>query len=64
MAAARELLAAAVITERQRGCLWTAVSDALGVARQSAQERFVDAEREFREAVLFPRRGAGPGQSG
>jgi hypothetical protein len=64
MAAARELLAAAVIADRQRGCSWAAVGDALGVARQSAQERFVDAEREFREAVLFPQRSAGPGRPG
>lgn len=56
LTAARELLAAAVVADRQRGCSWADVGNSLEVTRQSAQERFVDAEREFREAVLFPHR--------
>jgi len=52
----RALLAAAVVADRLRGASWAEVGDALGITRQSAHERFDDAEREFREAVLFPHR--------
>jgi hypothetical protein len=52
--AARELLAAAVVADRERGCSWSDVGEGLQVTRHSAQERFVAAERGFREVVLFP----------
>jgi hypothetical protein len=51
--AARELLAAAVVADRERGCSWSDVGEGLQVTRHSAQERFVAAERGFREVVLF-----------
>lgn len=56
LTAARDLLAAAVVADRQRGSSWAEVGEALDVTRQSAQERFVQAERDFRDAVLFPHR--------
>jgi hypothetical protein len=56
----RALLAAAVVADRLRGASWAEVGDALGITRQSAHERFGDAEREFREAVLFPHRQPEP----
>jgi hypothetical protein len=60
----RSLLAAAVVADRLRGASWAEVGDALGITRQSAHERFGDAEREFREAVLFPHRQPGHGGRG
>jgi hypothetical protein len=62
--AARELLAAAVVADRERGCSWSDVGEGLQVTRQSAQERFVAAERDFREVVLFPGRTSADGGSG
>jgi hypothetical protein len=53
---ARSLLAAAVVADRVRGASWADVGEALGITRQSAHERFEEAEREFREALLFPHR--------
>lgn len=49
--AARDLLAAAVIADRRNGASWAVVGEALGISRQSAQERFAAAEHAFAETV-------------
>ena len=53
---ALQLLIAAVIADRLRGASWSDVGEALDITKQSAHERFADAERQFREALLFPYR--------
>lgn len=53
---AEVLLEAAVIADRTRGASWQAVAEALDVPADQARDRFVDREREFREALLFPHR--------
>jgi hypothetical protein len=58
---ANDLLAAAVVTDRLRGASWSEVGEALGgMTKQSAHTRFAEAEREFREALLFPHRHPEP----
>jgi hypothetical protein len=64
LADARALLAAAVVADRVRGASWAEVGEALGISKQSAHERFGDAEREFRDALLFPHRDGPPGGLG
>jgi hypothetical protein len=55
----------AVVAERYRGTSWAEIGEALGVTRQAAHERYADAEREVREALLFPGRdGEEPGALG
>jgi hypothetical protein len=61
---ANGLLEAAVVADRLRGASWDAVADALVVSAEAAQERFGSAERQFREAVLFPHRYAENGGLG
>ena len=53
---ATALLEAAVVADRLRGASWLAVADALAVSAEGAEERFASAERQFREALLFPHR--------
>lgn len=53
---ANALLEAAVVADRLRGTSWDVVAETLGVSAEAAQERFGSAERQFREAVLFPHR--------
>jgi hypothetical protein len=53
---ALKLLIAAVVADRLRGASWSDVGDALDITKQSAHERFAHAERQFREALLFPQR--------
>ncbi len=55
-AEARALLEAGVIADRMRGSSWCSVAEALEMSAESARERFSEAEREFREALLFPHR--------
>jgi hypothetical protein len=56
VAEANALLRAAVVADRLRGAPWSAVADALGVASEPAEERFMPVEREFRDGLLFPHR--------
>jgi hypothetical protein len=50
-----------VVTDRLRGASWSEVGEALGgMTKQSAHTRFAAAEREFREALLFPHRHPEP----
>ncbi|MGO9959160.1 MAG: hypothetical protein ACLP50_24860 [Solirubrobacteraceae bacterium] len=56
LSGAHELLAAAVVADRLRGASWSDVGESLGITKQSAHERFAEAEREFRDALLFPHR--------
>jgi len=53
---AMALLEAAVVADRLRGVSWLAVADALEVSAEGAEERFAQAERRFRDALLFPYR--------
>lgn len=51
---AEEVLARAVIYERARGATWETIADELDMKRQSAHERFRDAEREWQESLHEP----------
>ena len=53
---ANALLEAAVVADRLRGASWDAVAEALDLSAEVARARFGSAERQFREAVLFPYR--------
>jgi len=53
---AMALLEAAVVADRLRGVSWLAVSDALELSAEAAEEQFAAAERRFRNALLFPHR--------
>jgi hypothetical protein len=53
---AMALLEAAIVADRLRGVSWLAVADALEVSPEAAEEQFATAERQFRDALLFPHR--------
>ena len=53
---AMALLEAAVVADRLRGVSWLAVADALGLSAEGAEERFASAQRQVRDALLFPYR--------
>jgi hypothetical protein len=48
------VLTLAVVYERLAGTSWEQIGEALGVTRQSAHQRYADAERRFREALAEP----------
>ncbi|MFD2422393.1 hypothetical protein [Amycolatopsis pigmentata] len=50
-AAAQELLTRAVVFARVGGISWQRVGDELEISRQSAHERYADAERRFRDEL-------------
>lgn len=53
---ANALLEAAVAADRLRGVSWIAVAEALDLSAEAAESQFGSAERQFREALLFPHR--------
>jgi hypothetical protein len=53
-AQADQVLTLAVVYERLTGTSWEQIGEALGVTRQSAHQRYADAERRFREALAEP----------
>lgn len=52
VAAARRLLELAVTFERVNGASWEQIGVELSISRQAAQERYAQAERDFRERFL------------
>jgi hypothetical protein len=52
--AAQEVLERAVVYERQQGRSWEVVGEALGIARQSAHERFAEAEERWHDGLDRP----------
>jgi hypothetical protein len=54
VAAAQEVLERAVIYERERGRSWEDVGEALGITRQSAHERFAEAEERWHYGLDHP----------
>ncbi|MFG3229389.1 hypothetical protein ACGF07_32030 [Kitasatospora sp. NPDC048194] len=59
---AQEVLARAVVYERQRGASWEKIGEQLDVARQSAHERYREAEEEWGQALVEPLYPAEPGR--
>jgi hypothetical protein len=53
---APSLLEEAVIADRLRGASWSDVAEALDTSEDKARNEFSVSEREFRDALLFPRR--------
>ncbi|WP_455355882.1 hypothetical protein [Streptomyces sp. SYSU K217416] len=58
---AQEVLARAVIYERERGTSWEAIAAQLDIKKQSAHERYREAEREWKQALQEPFYPARPG---
>ncbi len=54
----------AVVAERLRGASWAQMADALGLSPDSVSGRYADAEREVRDALLFPDRDGRDGTPG
>lgn len=52
--AAQRLLAAAVVGERLGGASWEEIGAQLGITRQSAHERYAEAEARFKEELAHP----------
>jgi hypothetical protein len=52
---AQKALTAAVLYERTKGTSWEAIADQLDVRKQSAHERYRDAEQQWRAALHEPR---------
>jgi hypothetical protein len=53
---ATALLEAEVVADRLRGVSWHVVPEAADLSADAAEGRFGSAERQFREALLFPHR--------
>jgi hypothetical protein len=58
---ARSVLERAVVYEREQGVSWQTIGAALGISRQTAHERFAEAERRWQDALRRPYAEAGPG---
>jgi hypothetical protein len=58
---ARSVLERAVVYEREQGASWQTIGAALGISRQTAHERFAEAERHWQDALRRPYAEAGPG---
>jgi hypothetical protein len=54
MALANEVLTRAVIYEREKGTTWETIGACFGITRQSAHEKFREAEQEWKLALVEP----------
>src|SRR6266704_6038762 len=50
----RDVLERAVVYEREEGASWQDIGAALGISRQTAQERFAEVEQRWRDALRRP----------
>ncbi len=57
----RDVLERAVVYEREEGASWQDIGAALGISRQTAQERFAEVEQRWRDALRRPSAEADPG---